>query len=92
MSTKHSPLSKLKAEASNIARHLAAFERGEVIDPAFTAKLEAARVKEVVKIGIVMDDKVITLEIPWTTIKSSGEVAMAEYILRLMREQRDTLQ
>lgn len=92
MSTKNSPLSKLKAEADNIARHLAAFERGEPIDPQFASKLEAARKQEVVKIGIVMDDKIITLEIPWTTIKSSGEVAMSEYILKQMREHRTTLQ
>lgn len=92
MSTKNSPLSKLKAEADNIARHLAAFERGDPVDPSFAAKMQAARANPSVKFAIIMDDKIITLEIPWTTIKSSGEVAMSEYILKQMREQRDTLQ
>lgn len=92
MSTKNSSLSKLKAEADNIAKHLAAFERGDPVDPSFASKMQAARANPSVKFAIVMDDKIISIEMPWETIKSSGEVAMSEYILKQMREHRTTLQ
>lgn len=92
MTTKNSPLSALKAQADGIAKMLAAAERGEIIDPKFEAKLKEARGKDVVKVGIIMDDHLISLDIPWTLIHSTGEVAMAEYILKLMRGQRDTMQ
>ena len=92
MTTKNSPLRELKAQADKIAATLAAAERGEVIDPHFAARLHEARLKDVVTVGIVMDDKVIKIDLPWTLIKSTGEVGMSEYILRQMRESRDTLQ
>lgn len=92
MTTKESPLRVLKSQAERIAKSLAAFERGEAIDVRFAERLKAARDKEIVKIGIVMDDKIITIDMPWTVIKSSGEVAMAEYLLNMMRESRNTVQ
>ena len=92
MTTKESPLRVLKSQAERIAKSLAAFERGEAIDVRFAERLKAARDKEIVKIGIVMDDKIITLDMPWTVIKSSGEVAMTEYLLNMMRESRNTVQ
>lgn len=87
MTTKHSPLSAIKAQADKIAAALKAAERGEKIDVRFAEKIEAARGKESLKIGIVMDDKLITLDLPWQTIRSTGEVALSEYIVRLMREE-----
>jgi hypothetical protein len=91
MTTKHSPLRVLKSQADEIARRLVAFERGEITHDEFHAKLLAARKADSLKLGIFMDDKLITVEIAWATIKATGEVAMSEYILKLMREQRDTV-
>ena len=92
MTTKHSPLSALKAQADKIAATIKAAERGEKIDVRFAEKIAAVRNKEVFKVGIVMDDKVITIEMPWTTIRSASEAGLAEYILKHMRESRDTIQ
>lgn len=92
MTTKHSPLSALKAQADKIAATLKAAERGERIDVRFAEKIVAARAKESFKVGIVMDDKVITIELPWATIRSTSEVGIAEYILNQMREARDAVQ
>lgn len=92
MTTKDSPLRVLKAQADKIAAIIAAFERGDPIDPGFAQQLEAARNHASFKVGIVMDDKIIKIELPWETIRSSGEVGLSEYILRQMREARDTLQ
>lgn len=92
MTTKHSPLSALKAHADKIAKMMKAAERGEKIDVLFAEKIEEARTKESVKFGILMDDKFITVDMPWATIRSTGEVGLSEYILRQMREARDTVQ
>jgi hypothetical protein len=91
MTTKHSSLSQLKAQADYIAQMLKAFERGEKIDVKFAEKIEAARGKETFKIGIVMDDKVITLDIPWSTLRGTSETGLALYILNQMRETRVTI-
>ena len=57
----------------------------------FAGKIEAARGKNSFKVGIVMDDKIITIEMPWTTIRSANETGLAEYILNQMREARDAI-
>lgn len=89
MTTKNSPLSALKAQSDKIAATLKAAERGEPIDARFAEKIEAARNQESFKVGIVMDDKIITIDMPWAMIRNTGEVVLSEYILKLMREQRD---
>lgn len=88
MTSKHSPLSALKAQADKIAATLKAAERGDQIDVRFAEKFNAARAKESFKVGIVMDDKVITIEMPWATIRSTNEAGIAEYIVGQMREAR----
>lgn len=92
MTTRHSPLSALKAQSDKIAATLKAAERGEKIDVRFAEKIAAARDKESFTVGIVMDDKIIKLEMPWATIRGTSEVGLSEYILRQMREARDTVQ
>lgn len=89
MTTKDSPPFILKAQADRIAATLKAAERGETVDFRFADKIAASRGKERFKIGIVMDDKVITIEIPWATIRETSEAGIAEYILKQMREARD---
>ena len=91
MTTKHSPIRALKAQADKIAAVLKAAERGEKIDVRFAEKIEAARDNEVFKVGIVMDDKIIAVDMPWATIRSTSEPALAEYIVTLMREARDAV-
>jgi hypothetical protein len=91
MTTRHSPLSALKAQADRIAATIKAAERGEAIDARFAEKLEAARGRESFKVGIVMDDQVITIDMPWATIRATGEVGLSEYILKQMRGSRDAV-
>jgi len=89
MTTKHSPLSKLKAQADKMAMILKATERGEHDD---NAKIVEARTKSYVKFAVVMDDKVLSIEMAWATIKSTSEAGISEYILKKMRESRETTQ
>lgn len=88
MTTKSSPIQVLKAQADKIAAMLKAAERGEKIDVRFAAKIEAARTKPTFKAGVVMDDKVIVLEMPWTLINATSEAALSQYIVDQMQEAR----
>lgn len=91
MTTKHSPFSSLKAQADKIAATLKAAERGEKIDVRFAEKIAAARAKEIFKVGVVMDDKVIIIEMPWAAIRGTNESGIAEYIVKQMREVGDAI-
>lgn len=91
MTTKHSPLSALKAQADQIAATLKRAERGEKIDVRFAEKIAAARSKPSFKVGILMDDKAITIEMPWETIRNTTEQGLSEYIVNQMRETRDAV-
>jgi hypothetical protein len=89
VTTKHSPLSQLKAQADRIAATLKAAERGDKVDVRFAHKIAEARAKASFKVGVVMDDKVITLDMPWATIRSTTEAGLSEWIVDQMREARD---
>ena len=51
----------------------------------------SARDKESFKFGVVMDDKVVTVDMPWATLRETSEVGLAEYILKQMRCARDAI-
>lgn len=96
MTTKNSPLSALRRQAEEIAKLIKMAERGDM-PPAggntsadLYAKVRLARAQNIgIKVGVVMDDKVFTIELPWATIQTTSEVGLAEYVLKLMRESRD---
>lgn len=89
MTTSHSPLRALKAQADGIAKVIKAVERGENPVEDRGGKIAAARGKDSVKFAIVQDDKVITIDLPWATIRNASEVALAEMILKYMRGARE---
>lgn len=85
MTTKHSPLRRLKAQSDEIAAKLKAAERGEI-----TFK-DGARNCETVTVAVVMDDKILNIEMAWATIRETTEAGLAAYLLKHMREQRDAV-
>ncbi|WP_414461786.1 hypothetical protein [Hyphomicrobium sp. DY-1] len=92
MSTSHSPFRKLKSEADKIAAKLKAIERGDALgvpDPA--GKIAAARERGSINCAVVMDDKILKIEMPWSMIKESSESGISEFILKHMREARDAV-
>lgn len=90
MTTAQSPLRVLKAQADKIAKTVKAVERGESPIEDRGGKIAAARdFRDSVKFGVVMDDKIIMIDMPWATIRGFSEVAMSEYILKQMRGSRD---
>ena len=83
MPTKPSPLRQLKEQADSIAQKIKAAERGEI-----TLKAGAEQ-KDAIKFGVVMDDKILTIEMPRDLIRTSSEAGISEYILKQMRETRE---
>jgi hypothetical protein len=90
MTTAHSPLRVLRNQADRMAMMLKAAERGEHI-PGDNGKLAAARAKDSVNFVVAMDDKWISIEMPWATIRDTSECGISEYILNQMREARDSV-
>lgn len=91
MTTAYSSVRVLKQQAKRIATILKQAERGgpvPLLNDAFGAKIMAARSKPNVIFGVVMDDKVIKIEMPWATIRDTSERGISEYILNQMREAR----
>ena len=89
MTTAHSPLSRLKAQADKIAAMLKAAERGEKIAGDAGDKIVAARARESVLFVVAMDDKILKIEMTWAAIRTTSEVGISEYILKQMRGARD---
>lgn len=85
MSTSSSPAWKLKAEADKMARMLKSAELGEKLpnDPA--GKMAAARKTDRIKFALVMDDKILTIEMTWARIKEMREREISEFIVGHMR-------
>lgn len=91
MSTSNSPVAVIRQQAEKMADMLRAAERGEPVPPPIEQTIREARGRPSITIGIVMDDKVVRIEIPWEKIKNTGRHALTEYIVRLMRGQQDTM-
>ncbi len=87
MTTSNSSYHAIKTQADNIAKALKAASRGEKIanDPA--GKIAASLGKGTVKFGVVMDDKVITVEVQWSEIRDATEEGLATWIMNYMRGQ-----
>lgn len=92
MTTSRSPLRVLKAQADGIAAMLKAVERGEKVASDPGGKIAAARAGPDVTFAIAMDDKVLKIQMTWSTIRETSEVGIAEYLLKQMRGSRDVVQ
>lgn len=84
MSNKDSPLRKLTAEANRIAAYIKAVGRGDI-----PAK-PGSETKDGLKFGIVMDDKIITIELTRAKIEEYSEGAISTMIVKLMREEKNS--
>lgn len=90
MTTRNSPLWRLRQQADNMAKMLKAAERGEKVanDPA--GKIAAALKRGEITFGIAMDDKIIKVTMPFATIRDTDEAGISEWILAQMRELQQT--
>lgn len=89
MTTSQSPLRVLKAQADKIATTVKAIERGEEVVGDHLGKIVESKARGIFKFAVVMDDKIVTLEMAWATIAASSEVGLSEYVLKLMRGTRE---
>lgn len=89
MTTAHSPLRALKAQADRVAKMLKTIERGGTVAEDRGGKIAASLAVGIVKFAIVMDDKILTIEMAWKMIRESSEAALSAYVIKLMRESRE---
>ena len=87
MTTAHSPLHQLTAQADKIAKTLKAVERGEHVTTDPGGKVAKARTQPTVRFGVAMDDKLVMLEISWARIRETDERFLSDYIVTLMRRE-----
>ena len=73
MTTAHSPRRVLKAQAKRCAATLKAAERGDKIAVDHGDKITAARSNESLSFAVVMDDKILKIEMAWATIRDTSE-------------------
>lgn len=85
MTTKNSPIEELRSQAATIANYLKRAERGKLNH---IPKVAEARRREYFQPAIVMDDKVLTPRILWTTIKAMAEVELTDWIVSQMQEKK----
>ena len=92
-------MTTLKDQAATIAAALKRLEQGEpqVRDPHGlfinepTSKIIAACSLSGVTFAVLMDEKMVTIEIPWVTIRDSSEKGIAEFVLRQMVDRTVTI-
>jgi hypothetical protein len=89
VTTARSPLRQLKAQADKMAELLKKAWRGEPIDVQYAHKIAEARGREEIVFGVVMDDKVIQITMPWKLIEETSQAGLSEFILKQMRGNRD---
>lgn len=85
MTTARSPYNELKVQADRMARTLKMAARGERIADDVGGKIAAAREREVVRFAIVMDDKIISMQMRWAFIQEVSEAGISEYIVSHMQ-------
>lgn len=88
MTTKHSPPEAIRAQAKEIARLIKEAEKGNPVPPQFKAAIAAARERDVFKVAVVMDDKTLILDLPWSVIRETTRDALMEWIMDAMLERR----
>lgn len=92
MTTAQSPIHELESQARQCAAMLKKAERGEQVANDPGGKITAARKTPSVTFGVLMDDKILKIEMTWKTIRETSQAGIAEFILNHMRDQRNTVQ
>lgn len=84
MTTARSPIHLLRAQATKIAEMLKAAERGQAPAIPYASKIAAARMRNGIKFGVAMDDKILEITMGWQTIRETETEALAEFVLKQM--------
>lgn len=89
MTTAKSPPHELRAQAHKIAESLKLAAAGEKIANDPLGKIEASKARGYVDFAIVMDDKILKIEIPWATIRDLTQPLLCDYIFDQMSEAKN---
>jgi hypothetical protein len=93
MTTKNSPIAQLRFQADVVAKALKLAEAGDTTVGGYAGQLAAARGKDKVTIGVIMDDQALKITLTWDWIRVTPEADIAEFILCQMRgDERGAMQ
>jgi len=86
MTTAKSPTHQLRVQAHKIADSLKRAAGVEKIASDPLGKIEASKARGFIDFVIVMDDKILKIEIPWQTIKELPLPLLCDFIFDQMSE------
>jgi len=86
VTTAKSPTHELRAQAHKIADVLKRAAGGEKIANDPLGKIEASKARGFIDFAIVMDDKILKIEIPWQTINELALPLLCDFIFDQMSE------
>lgn len=87
MTTAKSPPAALRAQACKIADTLKRSVAGEKIAPDPLGKIPASKERGYLDFAIVMDDKIVSIKVPWKTLEESTHAQLSEFIYRQMSQE-----
>jgi hypothetical protein len=79
----------LRQEAHKIASKLKAAANGEKIASDPLGKIEASKARGYLDFAIAMDDKILKIQIPWTTINDLALPLLCDFIYDQMSEAKN---
>lgn len=86
MTTAKSPPQQIRAQAHKIAETLKRAAAGERIANDPLGKIEASKARGYVDFAIVMDDKIVKIQVPWGTIEALELPLLCDFIFDQMSE------
>jgi hypothetical protein len=86
VTTAKSPPSELRAQAHKIADSLKRAAAGEKIANDPQGRIEASKARGYIDFAIVMDDKILKIEVPWQTIRDLALPLLCDFIFDQMSE------
>lgn len=92
MTTSRSPIEDLRRQAETTAKILKLASTGARMPNDRGGRIAAAQASDRITFAVVMDDKVLQVEMLWSVIRASDEAAIAELILDAMRGEHRTVQ
>jgi hypothetical protein len=89
MTTAKSPPGQLRAQAHTIADTLKRAARGEKIANDPLGKIPASKERGFIDFAIVMDDKILKIQVPWKVIEESTVPQLCDFIFEQMSKEPD---
>jgi len=85
MATSNTPAKILRMHSDRIAHIMKDLEAGQPVKDGISSKIAASKASGVFRPLVAMDDKLVVIEIPWTTVRNLSESELSAFIFDLMQ-------